>query len=78
MVVLDICALEPGRRGVLLVAVRVNIGDLDRGDVRVVYDDVLQRGVRGLRLTQRGARERDAGLAFPADRLLLEFREPSA
>ncbi len=55
--------------------VRVDLGDLDRRDLRVVRDDVLQRGVGRLRRTQAGARERDAGLAFPVHRLLFEFRE---
>lgn len=75
MVVLDLRALEPGKRRVPLGAVRVNLGNLDRRDVCIVRDDFLQRGVRRCRRSQASERKRDAGLAFPIHRRMFELRK---
>ena len=75
MVVLDEGPLEPVKRGVRFVAERVDLGNLDRRSFRVLVDDCLKRGVRIGTSSQAEERERDAGLAFPVDPVLLEFRQ---
>jgi hypothetical protein len=62
-------------RGVLIVAEGADLGNLDRRAFRIVRDDFLERSVGGRDLPHAETRERDAGLAFPFDLLLLECRQ---
>ena len=75
MVVLGEGPLEPVEGGVRFAAERVNLGNLDCRGFGVVVDECPQRGIRLCTLPKAEECERDAGLAFPVDLLLLEFRQ---